>query len=332
MHADDTPDWSDRRVAQDEALARAALPRWGLPPDTPLRLVNLSENATFAVDDQDGGSFLRVGRPSYQSPDSVRSELAWAAALRRDAAVVTPVPIPTRTGQTILDAHGPAGTRHLVRFEPIPGREPPLDDLDRHARALGRLAATLHTHVAGWARPPWFTRFDWDLPAILGPRPRWGDWRHGLGVGPEEAQVLGRAAHLVRDRLLGYGTGPDRYGLVHADMRLANLLVQDDRIAIIDFDDCGFSWFLFDLAATLSFTEHDPRVPQWCDQWLTGYRQVRALPPDAEAMAPTFILLRRLMLLAWLASHSGIALSAQLGAGFTTGSCDLAEAYLTGRR
>lgn len=324
----DHPGWSAQRVAQDEALARAALPRWSLPADTPLQLVNLSENATFAVDDGDGGSYLRVGRPGYQTPDSVRSELEWAAALRRDAGLVTPTPIPTSAGEQLLHVDGPGGTRLLVRFEPIPGHEPPPDDLDTHAVTLGRLAATLHGHVAGWRRPPWFTRFAWDLPAILGPQPRWGRWQDGIGVGRDEAHVLGRAAATVHARLRRYGTGPDRYGLVHADMRLANLLVDGDRIAIIDFDDCGFSWFLFDLAATLSFTEHDPRVPQWCDQWLTGYRQVRPLPPDAEAMVPTFVLLRRLMLLAWLSSHAGIALSAELGAGFTVDSCALAETYL----
>ena len=327
MPEQEHPGWSAPRVAQDEALARRALPEWGLAPDTPMRLVNLSENSTFALGDPPG-SYLRVGAPGYQSRASVRSELAWAAAVHHDTGLITPTPLPTLAGPPVLHVDGPGGTRHLVRFRPIPGHEPPPDELDAHAATLGRFAATLHTHVAGWARPSWFTRFTWDLDTILGPSPRWGRWQDGIGVGRDEAHVLGRAADIVRSRLLGYGTGPDRYGLVHADMRLANLLVDGDRIAVIDFDDCGFSWFLFDLAATLSFTEHDPRVPRWCEEWLTGYRQVRPLPPDAEAMVPTFVLLRRLMLLAWLSSHAGIALSAELGAGFTIDSCELAETYL----
>src|SRR6185436_9877528 len=45
------------------AFARAALPAYGLPPDAPLTLLNVSENATFAVDDPAGGrSVLRVHR------------------------------------------------------------------------------------------------------------------------------------------------------------------------------------------------------------------------------------------------------------------------------
>ena len=258
----------------------------------------------------------------------MHSELAWAQALREQAGLCTPVPLPATDGRTVVDLAGPGGVRHLVRFAAVPGREPAPDALGEHAGRLGAIAATMHTHATGWCPPAGFTRFRWDLPAILGSKPRWGRWQDGIGVGRDEAHVLGRAADLVSDRLLDYGCGPDRFGLVHADMRLANLIVDGDRIAVIDFDDCGYSWFLFDLAATLSFVEDDPRVPSWCQDWLAGYARVRPLPPRADTLAATFVLLRRLMLLGWLASHAGIALSAELGAGFTVGSCELAERYL----
>ena len=53
-------------------------------------------------------------------------------------------------------------------------------------------------------------------------------------------------------RLHAYGTDIDRFGLIHADMRLGNLLVDGERVTLLDFDDCGFGWFLYDLAASLS--------------------------------------------------------------------------------
>ena len=51
--------------------------------------------------------------------------------------------------------------------------------------------------------------------------------------------MLGRLAAALRARLAAFGTGPARYGLIHADIRLANLLVDDGRVSVIDFDDCG---------------------------------------------------------------------------------------------
>jgi hypothetical protein len=41
---------------------------------------------------------------------------------------------------------------------------------------------------------------------------------------------------------------------------------------------------------------------------------------------------RRLLLLAWIGSHQGVDIAAELGAGYTRGTCDLAETYLSRRR
>ena len=57
-------------------------------------------------------------------------------------------------------------------------------------------------------------------------------------------------------------------------MRLANLLVDGDEVKVIDFDDCGFSWHLYDAATAVSFFEHEPHVPELMDAWVRGYRRV----------------------------------------------------------
>jgi Ser/Thr protein kinase RdoA (MazF antagonist) len=97
---------------------------------------------------------------------------------------------------------------------------------------------------------------------------------------------------------------------------------------VIDFDDCGFGWYLFDLGASLSFFEHDPGVPALCDAWQRGYRRVMRLPEQDAAEIPTFVLLRRLQLVAWVGSHRFADSARGLGAEFTRGACDLAERYL----
>ncbi|MCS6762501.1 MAG: phosphotransferase [Candidatus Devosia symbiotica] len=54
--------------------------------------------------------------------------------------------------------------------------------------------------------------------------------------------------------------GEDLYGLIHADMRLGNLLVDSDQVSLIDFDDCGFC-FTYDFAAAVSFHETNSAIP-----------------------------------------------------------------------
>jgi Ser/Thr protein kinase RdoA (MazF antagonist) len=198
-----------------------------------------------------------------------------------------------------------------------------------HFAELGEITARMHRHARQWARPDWFTRFHWDYDAAFGGEARWGRWQDGIGVGPAEQEVLGRLDATLRARLAAFGTGPQRYGLVHADTRLANLLVENGTVSVIDFDDSGFSWYLYDVGTSVSFFEHQPHVPELVDAWLTGYRRVLDLPAADEAEIWTFILYRRLLLVAWIGSHQAADIAQELGPGYTRGSCDLAEAYLS---
>jgi Ser/Thr protein kinase RdoA (MazF antagonist) len=74
--------------------------------------------------------------------------------------------------------------------------------------------------------------------------------------------------------------------------------------------------------------EHDPRVPELCDAWQRGYRRIVPLAGQDAAEIPTFVLLRRLQLLAWVGSHKFADSARELGADFTVGACELAERYL----
>jgi Ser/Thr protein kinase RdoA (MazF antagonist) len=326
------------RVTRFAARAARA---YGCAPASTVRLLNVSENATYLVEDPDAGPcILRVHRLAYHTEAEIESELAWMDALRAEAGVRTPRVLPAADGQRVLAlpdieeppvpgaSAEPGALRHCVRFEYLAGTEPADDDA-AHFAELGEVTARMHRHARQWPRPPWFTRFSWDYDAAFGRVARWGRWQDGIGVGPAERAVLGRLDQVLADRLAAFGTGPDRFGLVHADTRLANLLVDGGRVSVIDFDDSGFSWFLYDVGTSVSFFEHQPHVPDLVASWLAGYRRVLSLPAQDEAEIWTFIMFRRLLLVAWIGSHQGADIAQQLGAGYTQDSCDLAERFLS---
>ena len=316
------------RVAE---TARRALKRYDLPPDAEATLINVSENATFRVDSTAGTAILRVHRLGYHPIAAIRSELDWVDALRRDAGVRTPAIVPAADGSRVVRVDDPgAEPRHCVMFEFLPGAEPPEHRLVEDFEARGAMTARMHRHARTWRRPPGFTRFHWDVEAAFGREARWGRWRDGVGVDREAAAVLARLEDTLRERLARYGRDRARYGLIHADLRLANLLVDGPRgTAVIDFDDCGFGWFMYDFGAAVSFMEHDPRVPEMLDSWLRGYRSVLDLSAEDAAEISTFVLFRRLLLIAWIGSHPVADIARTLGAGYTAGGCELAERYLT---
>lgn len=316
-----------------QEVAESALPGFGLYRTTPPALINLSENATYRVDEPETGRrwALRVHRDGYHSLAAIRSELAWLQALRAEGVAITPVPVPGRDGDLIQQAAHPAlpRARNVVLFEWEAGEEPSEGDrLDAMFEVLGELAARMHRHTERWQRPAGFERHRWDFDTSLGDRPHWGRWRDGMGLDAEREAILGRAVELIRRRLERFGQARDRFGLVHCDMRLANLLVDGAAVKVIDFDDCGFSWHLYDAAAAVSFFEHEPRVPELLARWTAGYRRVRALPAEDEAELPTFVLLRRLLLVAWIGSHAETELAQSMGVAYTENTVPMCEDYL----
>jgi Ser/Thr protein kinase RdoA (MazF antagonist) len=328
-----SPDDGDRVEDLDAWIAAKALTEYEVAPGSELRLVNRSENTVFGLTDAATGeqSMLRVHRPGYHHRHQIESELDWLAAIRRDDVVTVPTVCAARDGRRVVTVDGvDAGPRHVVRFALIPGAHPDEDCLtERDFHDLGRVTAALHEHSRRWRRPPGFDRFAWDWDSSLGCRPRWGRWQDSAGVGPDQRRVLAGAQDLLQQRLTEYGRSPDRFGLVHADLRLANLLVDAGVIAAIDFDDCGFSWFFYDFGAAVSFIEDDPAVPQWQDAWLAGYRTAGQVSTADEDMLASFVMLRRLKLLAWMGTHDHELESQTKLTTYAEGSCELAERYMT---
>jgi Ser/Thr protein kinase RdoA (MazF antagonist) len=119
----------------------------------------------------------------------------------------------------------------------------------------------------------------------------------GLPAGARDLVALSlerfRAAF---DRL---GTGPEVFGLVHADLHQFNVLLHRGQVRAIDFDDCCFGHYLYDLAVTLVGAGPWRTTPAMRAAFLAGYRQERALPAQLEGMLGTFMALRRLLLLRW---------------------------------
>ena len=276
-----------RAVSTDQAaidrLAAAAVECFDVDPEASVRLINVSENWTYRIEEPEGGRAfaLRVHRPTYHTAAEIASELDWTDALREDGVVETAVAVAGVTGNRVCQVR--TDDRASATWCSSSGcrREPGADahDLRPGFHALGAVSARMHGHSRHWSPPAGFARFRWDLRhhawcrrplgAVAG---RARDGRRGT-----RAPGAARCDHQAAAR--AFGQGRDRFGLVHADIRLANLLAEGDHVRVIDFDDCGWSWFMYDFATTVSFIEDHPRCPRADEAWVEGYRTVAALDP-----------------------------------------------------
>ena len=275
-------------------------------------------------------------REGYHSRNAVASELAWIDALRGDGAVVTPTPdLPGRTASPSSSSptRPSPRPRHAVLFAWEEGEEPDEEQQDLRGpfEVLGEITARMHVHMHGTGSgPPGFERFTWDFETTLGRPSSLGlvARRHGAHAGDRGPVRPNHRPRRPAARTV-FGSSPERFNLIHCDMRLANLLIDGATTKVIDFDDCGLSWLMYDCATTVSFFEHKPEVPELVAAWLRGYRRVIDLPRADEDEIPTFIMLRRLLLVAWIGSHSETELAQSMGVEYTEGTVPLCEDYLS---
>ena len=87
------------------------------------------------------------------------------------------------------------------------------------------------------------------------------------------------------------------YGLIHADAVRDNVLVQDNyKVNLIDFDDSGFGFRLFDVATTLLHYIKDKNFLIIKKNVLKGYLSVRFLDFN---FLNIFILIRSFTYVGW---------------------------------
>ena len=316
-----------------DAFAAAAAARFGLRPASRPALLSHRENAVFRIDDAKSGEpyVLRVHRPGYQNPRSIRSELAWMEALR-EAGVNTPAALPGMDGDPVqsvaIDAiAAPFDCDVLYWIEGVP---PGATDLAETYRLVGSINAKMHQHVQGWTPPAAFERQVWDEDGLVGGDPLWGRFADLEALSDDQRALLFEARDAVRERVMTYGKTPDRYGLIHADVLPDNILVTAHGPMVIDFDDCGFGWYLYDYATCVSFHEGDESFDAVHDGWVAGYRSVAPLPACFDDEALTFRLARFIVILGWLHGRRDTPFAREYTPTGVATACRLAREFLGG--
>lgn len=301
------------RLRRLRRLAASALPHYGLA-GARLTFIQYEGNAVFMVDDVAGRLSVkspRGHRPgrymlrihTARNPERLESELLWLATLRREAGLLVPEPLNALNGSLYVSLSLPGETRkwHVSVMHRIEGRRLSKGLSPTNARAWGKTLGEVHRFAAGWMPPEGFTRPYLIWNGLYG---REG----GLWFSPDEliGAMPGRyreAFHIVTRRVrtaMGkLGKGPDAFGLIHGDMYLENVLFRSGRAHLIDFDDCGFGYWIYDLGVALSQWPWTSELDSVRAPFLEGYAGVRTLPRSQIAHLDLFMAAQYAVLALW---------------------------------
>jgi Ser/Thr protein kinase RdoA (MazF antagonist) len=270
-----------------------------------------SENVTFRVIPRGSQTqyALRLHRPGYNSLTELTSERQWTGMLK-DAGLEVPESLATIDGRLFHPVNIQAtGERRLSGMttwmagtplnEYLPGCTE-LKEREQIYRQVGELTAKTHNCSTNWQEPPGFQRRRLDTDGLVGEDPHWGRFWEHTGLTRSEGRLLQRARQQAHSALSRHGMEPSTFSLIHADLNPDNVVYENGKLAMIDFDDTAYGWHVFDIASALFNERNHPDFAGLRDSFLDGYREHRPLAEREVRQLDLFLLIRGLSLIGWL--------------------------------
>lgn len=274
---------------------KAALALWGLD-DAACSFVAGRENRVYKVVRGSDIYAMRLKRPDYRSAAELVSELDWLAEMDR-AGLTVPRPLPSSRGALLEQIDGQfVDVISWLEGRPLGRSRAPLELDDPLATfgALGAEMARLHLACDAWTPPRVFRRCRWDAEGLIGKAPLWGRfWENPTLDTPTQRMLEEFRAQAARDlATLDLDTG-----LIHADLVRENVMINGDTLGLIDFDDGGFGYRLFDVATALLKNRAEPQYDALKAALIDGYTRVR---PLAMEHLDLFLALRAATYVGWI--------------------------------
>ena len=282
-------------------LAEDALGQFGVTRYR-LRLIKHLVNTTFALTCERGRFLLRVHRVPEHTPERISSELAWLDALSRDRDVTVQAPMKAPDGRMVVIAEAPGVPKPLsvTILSWIKGRILQREKGLREYQYLGRLLAKLHNHASGWTPPEKPKRRTYDAEGIFGAEAAYP--LSGLTTDHLPRNVLkglGEVYTRLKQIERELGRPKDQFGFIHFDLSFSNVLFTARDARPIDFDECGFGYYLGDLAVSLAGPYGYDGFQEKYESLVSGYREIRDLPGERLSQLPMFLAARASVVTLW---------------------------------
>jgi len=297
-------------------LAERAVTRYGLC-DTTIDLLTHRENTTFRVtipqesrhnNDNLGGKngstkfVLRLYGPVAPNPAMIRSELLWLAAIRRDTDLVVPEPVSAQDGSllTQVSDEGIPEPRLCVLFHWVEGRFMNAGLTPASIEQVGTFLGRLHQHGEHFVPPADFVRPHLEWTRVFGQGtvadPAFvAEKGNGL-ISQNEIALFKAIAEKVGAEMQTIPQNAANHGLIHGDFQQTNYLFHKGEVRMIDFAECGWGYYLFDIAKALSRFEieggHRRANPAMRDAFFKGYERIRPLRTLYEQHLQVFLAIR----------------------------------------
>ena len=212
-----------------------------------------SENAVVKLISDTGTPYaLRIRKMTERYREQVTSELVVLHAFHQNTGVEIPIAHPTCCGDLFCMIEWDGVPYAGIVFSWVPGVSmAPGEIRESHMLAMGRTTARFHQFSRAYEPPPGFVRPIYGDEWFFGQNAWSGSPAFIQQLESRDVQRLFNARDCIRAGLQKIPGNASSFGLIHYDLHVGNFLFQDGQANMIDFDECGFGFYLFDVAHIL---------------------------------------------------------------------------------
>lgn len=179
------------------------------------------------------------------------------------------------------------------------------DLTEQQAQQIGALLAQMHLVAQSYVSSEDAQRPRLDADGLFGEAGLYALDEAALALfQPQYGEIMQATAVQIAGLMRELGTGPERFGMIHADLLLKNVIFAPNAqqpARAIDFEYCGPGYFVYDFAPLLWQLKTDARYLALANAVLEGYARLRPLSGVDLGLIEPFIAARHLASLRWLA-------------------------------
>lgn len=293
-----------KQKAHLNTLAQIALTNYELG-NFHFKLIQYEDNAVYFVQTENKKKYvLRISTPTEKGGHTFsqqKSEIEWLLSLKQESDLIVPNPVKSFSGNyviTVEDTQFVPKFRNVVLFEWISGKSLGEEITPLNAEHLGKIIAKLHNNSESYSCKQEIDRPSWDWGKIFGARSVFNSEHITEKLSKEEIEIFDKVSLIIKEDLLQKDAS--NFGLIHSDLHRGNIVIDSNNLGVIDFDDCGFGYFMMDIATILSsilrISKNEADYLQFKKHLLYGYNTTRYTGDINIRELATFLVMRDMVI------------------------------------
>ena len=290
----------EEQIALLQEFATDVLIQYGLSVNS-IECVNHAYNTTFKFTSAENKTYaLRINTNSKKWPEHIWAEVQYLKALDEEGLVHAPVPVPNLRGEFFTNHYFfyEGGNLNVIVYEWIDGEVVEDNPTEEQLFQLGKTMAQLQKFGLNLTLAGYATFLPIDTPLMV----RYPVlFTHPVpGISTELTQML-EEVNLRTEKLFESLREREEPQIIHADLHFGNVIWNEDKMYILDFDDAGRGFPLQDLAIAIYYLREDKEREQ---ALISGFASVAPLPQYEPWELELLIASRSLALLNYLLDTS----------------------------